>query len=108
MVGNRDDHLRNHAFLRTRGGWRPAPAYDMNPNLEKQEHALALDERQAAPDLALVEATAPYYRVPPRRARRILQELRGVVSGWRRRARALNIAASEIALVAPAFALGAK
>ena len=22
MAGNRDDHLRNHAYLRTRGGWR--------------------------------------------------------------------------------------
>lgn len=108
MVGNRDDHLRNHAFLRTRGGWRLAPAYDMNPNVEREEHALALDARQAAPDLALVEASAPYYRVAPKRARRILQELRGVVSGWRRRARALHIPAPEIALVAPAFALGAK
>lgn len=108
MAGNRDDHLRNHAFLRTRGGWRLAPAYDMNPSVEKQEHALALDERLSAPDLALVEATAPYYRVAPRRARRILGELREALSGWRRRARALQIPAPEIALVAPAFAHAAK
>lgn len=104
MAGNRDDHLRNHAFLRTRGGWRLAPAFDMNPDPAKEEHALALDERQAAADLALLEATAPYYRLAPKRARGILQELRAAVSGWRRRARALGIPASEIALVAPAFA----
>jgi len=39
---------------------------------------------------ALVEATAPYYRVAPPRARRILQELRAALSGWRRRARAAD------------------
>lgn len=104
MAGNRDDHLRNHAFLRTRGGWRLAPAFDMNPEPGKEEHALALGERQAAPDLALLEASAPYYRLEPRRARAILRELRAAVAGWRRRARALGIPAAEIALVAPAFA----
>ena len=104
MAGNRDDHLRNHAFLRTRAGWRLAPAFDMNPDPAKEEHALALDERQAAPDVSLLEATAPYYRLAPGRARTILQELRAAVSGWRRRARALGIPAAEIALVAPAFA----
>jgi len=30
-VGNRDDHLRNHGFIRTATGWRLAPAYDSNP-----------------------------------------------------------------------------
>ena len=103
MVGNRDDHLRNHACLRTPGGWRLAPAYDMNPNAEKAEHSLALDERQSFPELALVAATAPFYRMESRQAERIIQELHEVVSGWRRRARAIELPASEIALVAPAF-----
>jgi serine/threonine-protein kinase HipA len=30
-VNNTDDHLRNHGFLRTRSGWRLAPAFDVNP-----------------------------------------------------------------------------
>lgn len=104
MVGNRDDHLRNHACLRAPGGWRLAPAYDMNPNVEKAEHALALDARQAIPDLALVAATAPFYRLESRQAGRIIEETHEAVSGWRRRARAIELPASEIALVAPAFA----
>ena len=29
-VSNNDDHLRNHGFLLLDGGWRLAPAYDMN------------------------------------------------------------------------------
>ena len=108
MAGNRDDHLRNHAFLRARGGWRLAPAFDMNPEPGKETHALALDERQTEPALATLEATAPYYRLQARRAHRIVEELREALSGWRRRARALEIPAPEIALVAPAFAHAAK
>jgi serine/threonine-protein kinase HipA len=37
-VGNRDDHLRNHGFIRELAGWRLSPAYDMNPNPAKSEH----------------------------------------------------------------------
>lgn len=32
MVNNTDDHLHNHGFLRSRGGWRLSPAFDINPN----------------------------------------------------------------------------
>ena len=53
MVGNRDDHLRNHGFLFSRGGWRLAPAFDMNPSPEAAEHALALDDRSHQPDLTV-------------------------------------------------------
>lgn len=30
-IGNLDDHLRNHGFLRVNGSWHLAPAFDMNP-----------------------------------------------------------------------------
>ena len=29
--GNRDDHLKNHALLRTKEGWRLSPAFDIVP-----------------------------------------------------------------------------
>ena len=76
----------------------------MNPNVEKAEHALALDARQSFPDLAVAAATAPFYRLESGQAQRIIQELHEAVSGWRRRARAIELPVSEIALVAPAFA----
>jgi len=43
LVGNRDDHLRNHGFIRVPSGWRLAPAYDMNPNPFRADHVLTLD-----------------------------------------------------------------
>ncbi|WEV46392.1 type II toxin-antitoxin system HipA family toxin [Bifidobacterium sp. ESL0690] len=30
-IGNRDDHLRNHGFLRVGNGWQLSPAFDLNP-----------------------------------------------------------------------------
>jgi serine/threonine-protein kinase HipA len=31
-INNTDDHLRNHGFLREKGGWRLSPAFDINPD----------------------------------------------------------------------------
>ena len=31
LIGNGDDHPRNHGFLRTHDGWRMSPAYDIAP-----------------------------------------------------------------------------
>ncbi len=31
-INNTDDHMRNHAVLRARGGWTLSPIFDVNPN----------------------------------------------------------------------------
>jgi serine/threonine-protein kinase HipA len=31
-IRNTDDHLRNHGFLRVKGGWTLSPVFDINPN----------------------------------------------------------------------------
>lgn len=45
MVTNNDDHPRNHALLRTPGGWRLSPAYDIVPValLSQERRDLALE-----------------------------------------------------------------
>lgn len=32
VVNNTDDHMRNHALLRARNGWKLSPIFDVNPN----------------------------------------------------------------------------
>lgn len=32
LVGNLDDHMRNHGLLRTKTGWRLSPMFDVNPH----------------------------------------------------------------------------
>jgi serine/threonine-protein kinase HipA len=105
LVGNTDDHLRNHGFLRTPGGWRLAPAYDLNPNPARRHHALRLDDASDLPDVDTVLATAAHYRLKPQAATRLWKEMLGVIGTWRQAARKAGLHAPEIAGVAAAFEL---
>lgn len=99
LIGNRDDHLRNHGFLRAHGGWRLAPAFDVNPNVHSAQHVLAIDEADPTPDTQLALNTADYYRLSTTHAERIVSEIRSVVRDWEPRARALHAKADEIDLM---------
>jgi len=103
-IGNRDDHLRNHGFILGTRGWRLAPAFDVNPSIDKAEHVLNIDDADNRPSLATVLATAPFYRLSPARARDIANDVVAVVAGWASVARRAGIAAADIALTASAFA----
>jgi serine/threonine-protein kinase HipA len=37
-INNTDDHLRNHAILRSRKSWRLSPAFDLNPTPDRNAH----------------------------------------------------------------------
>lgn len=105
LVGNRDDHLRNHGFLRQPTGWRLSDAFDMNPNPDKRQHALTWDGRSAEPDIALLMDTAPYYRITDaRRAQAIVDEVSAVVTAWRDKAKALHISGVEVQVMESVFA----
>jgi len=96
-TANRDDHLRNHGFIRSPAGWRLSCAFDMNPSFKKEEHVLSLDLYQRRPDLETVLATAEYYRLRPDRAQEIVGEVCRVVGGWQERAKKLGLTAQECA-----------
>jgi len=104
MTANRDDHLRNHGFLRDIGGWRLAPAFDVNPSPQRLEHSLAIDDSLRAPDLELVRGTARYYRLASEQAGEIIEEVRRAVSRWRDLAREADLSAEEIDRIGLAFA----
>lgn len=102
-VGNRDDHLRNHGFLLGARGWRLAPAFDVNPNIDKAEHVLNIDDVDNRPDLTTVLATAAFYRLSPARARAIVDQTVVVAATWASAARRAGIAAADIELTRSAF-----
>ena len=107
MVGNRDDHLRNHGCLRDKTGWRLAPAFDMNPNLYKQEHALTLDGNIAAPSMRAVRDTAQdFYRLTRVQADAIEKQVTDVVKEWQARAEHLNMPRFEVQQMTKAFLSG--
>ena len=96
-TANRDDHLRNHGFIRTPEGWRLSPAFDMNPSFKKSEHTLALDYYDRTPSMELLLSTSDYYRLSKSQAKEIVELVTGVVSGWGIRARRLGISSRECA-----------
>jgi serine/threonine-protein kinase HipA len=96
LVANRDDHLRNHGFIREVTGWRVADAFDMNPSLAKSEHALTMDGSSVAPSIKTVLETAEFYRLAEGPALTIVEEVRAAVSGWRDEAKRQGLQATEI------------
>lgn len=102
-VGNRDDHLRNHGYLLAQTGWRLAPAFDVNPNVDRSDHVLNLDDADNRPDLHTVLTTAPFYGLNATEARGIVEAVAHVVDNWRQVAAHHGIARADIELTAIAF-----
>ena len=94
-VANRDDHLRNHGFIRQAQGWRLSPAYDLNPSTKKDGHVLARDDATTEPDLDTVMDTAALYRVSSDQARDDLARLRQALSTWQDKARVPGLSAED-------------
>ena len=102
-VGNRDDHLRNHGFVLGANGWRLAPAFDVNPNIDKSEHVLNIDDADSNPSLETVLTTAQFYGLTADRARQVVEEIASAVDSWREIAKRAGIAAGDVELTASAF-----
>jgi serine/threonine-protein kinase HipA len=103
-VGNRDDHLRNHGFLLTPSGWRLAPAFDVNPSIDKADHVLNLDETDNRPNMATVIDTSEWYDLSKDQGAAVVSEVLSVTRRWRQAATRLGIAMADIELMAGAFA----
>ena len=107
-VGNRDDHLRNHGFVLGETGWRLAPAFDVNPNINKAEHVLNLDDTDNRPSLETVLNTAAFYGLGDDQARQVVEEVAAAVDGWQDAARKAGIAGADINLGVGAFSAHAE
>lgn len=107
-IGNRDDHLRNHGFVLGATGWRLAPAFDLNPNIDKAEHVLNIDDADNRPSLQTVLTTAAFYGLTEERGKQIVEEVASAVDGWENLARQAGIARGDVALTVGAFSAHAE
>jgi serine/threonine-protein kinase HipA len=103
LVSNRDDHLRNHGFILAAEGWRLSPAYDLNPNVDRARHQLAIDTSDSTPDVKLALSTAGFYGWDAREAGQILGRVRAAVREWQSVATSNRLPRTEIDLMAQAF-----
>ena len=107
MVGNLDDHLRNHGFLHDYDSkWRLSPAYDLNPvpSTEKaRELTTWISDEGPDADLDLARAATPYFALDLVRANAIIDEVAVALDGWKEIARQLRMSASDLAAYATAI-----
>ena len=102
-VSNADDHLRNHGFLLSSNGWSLSPAYDLNPSTDKDGLALNIDMDNNALDFELAISVGQYFQLNPQEMKGILEQVKDVVSNWRKVATQIGIAKQEQNLMAAAF-----
>lgn len=100
IVGNSDDHFRNHGFLLTRKGWVLSPAYDINPTLSEHQ-SLLINCSTDASDLNILLQSADEYMIDQQRANIIITKVKAMMSGWKVQARALGIPQRDIEAIAP-------
>ena len=107
LIGNLDDHLRNHGFLYDRDDkWRLSPAYDLNPVplVEKaRELATWISEEGPGADLGIARRAAPFFALKNDQAEAIIVEVTAALKGWRNTARQLGMSAADIAVYATAM-----
>ena len=102
IVGNSDDHFRNHGFLLTRKGWELSPAYDINPTLSDNQ-SLLINRDTSEADLKILLRSAEDYMLAPEKAQRIIEEVRTAMRPWRSEARKLGLPQRDIDMLAPKF-----
>ena len=103
VIGNHDDHFRNHGFLLTEKGWVWSPAYDINPSdFDTQSLLISPDSNESS--LQVLLSAAGDYMLSPERARTIIEEVRAAMSHWQSVARTCGISPAEQARFAPRIA----
>lgn len=102
IVGNSDDHFRNHGFLLTRKGWELSPAYDINPTLADNQ-SLLINRSTSESDLNILLESAGDYMLSAEKAKRIIDEVKTAMKSWRSEARKLALPQRDIDTFAPRF-----
>lgn len=103
-VSNTDDHLRNHGFILTPGGWRLSPLYDVNPIPYGNELSLNVTETDNSISVPLAIKTAGYYGISEPEARQAAGHiLHTVGENWVSVARSYKLGKGAIEYMRPAF-----
>jgi serine/threonine-protein kinase HipA len=106
LVGNVDDHWKNHGFLREGSSWRLSPLFDVNPTRARSRvRSRAISDRDDPANRNirhLIESSQVYRMNIPDAAEALVPVLRAVAK-WPETAAGNGIAAAEIDSMASAF-----
>jgi serine/threonine-protein kinase HipA len=102
-VSNTDDHLRNHGFIYSNGGWLLSPAYDINPVTPANGLHLNITEDDNSLSYELAMDVIEFFQLSTSQAQRIKDEVLLSVARWKTVANSINISRSEQLNMASAF-----
>ena len=103
-VSNTDDHLRNHAFIFTKNGWRLSPLYDVNPIPYGDELSLNVDEEDNSINIDLAIEASVRFGISETDATTYAKDILTIVKeNWEKRATALGLSRRLIEEMRPAF-----
>ncbi|MFA7606173.1 MAG: HipA domain-containing protein [Rhodocyclaceae bacterium] len=87
MVTNNDDHPRNHALLHTSSGWRLSPAYNIVPvplvSQGRRDLALEAGRFGRVASLYNLLSDCGAFGLSTQEAQALIDDMLGVVKGWR-------------------------
>ena len=104
-VSNTDDHLRNHGFILTEKGWILSPAFDVNPNEMGTGLSLNISENDNSLNFELAIEIAEEFRIKKNEAKKIIDDIKIKVSGWKDVAEKYSISKTEQLMMERAFNL---
>lgn len=108
MVGNIDDHFRNHAFLMPHPGqFRLSPAFDIVPHIEASGRPQSIGVGKFGPANTIVNALSQCDRfmLTLPEAREIIKEVKDIASTWRDEFRDAGVTPRDIQMLAGCFSI---
>lgn len=102
IIGNSDDHFRNHGFLLTKKGWELSPAYDLNPTLSENQ-SLLINHQTNESDLNILLDSADEYFISKEKASKIIEEVKSAMQSWQSETRRLGLPQRDIDMFSPRF-----
>lgn len=107
MVTNNDDHPRNHALLHTSSGWQLSPAYDIVPvplvSQERRDLALEAGRFGRVASLYNLLSDCGAFGLSTQEAQALVENMLGVVKGWREFFAKHNVEARSIEMLEQAI-----
>ena len=107
-IGNTDDHLRNHAFMKLArdSHYGFSPGYDIVPQLSLQgSHAIAIGPFGSTPTVDNIEAAAKRMGVDTDISHEIAGEILKVTAQWREYLAKVELGDSDLTLLERCFAM---
>jgi len=84
LIGNTDDHARNHACLYSfqQQTWRLSPAYDVLPINSSKQHSLGLGEQGRIANVENLLSQSVRFGLKNFKAKRMLSQVQELVAEW--------------------------